>query len=153
MDTEAAAARLERELAAAGFEAVDVEHVGTGWAVDFHVAPRMAHEDYNEFSSSVFLESGGPPSVVLRMPQVPKRRWDEAADMARRAVSAESGDWRVEMAPAEDTSMDVARPHLVWNPASRSVRPARIVSAIESVVDAYYGGGSGEGGMFDGLGF
>jgi hypothetical protein len=153
VDAEEQAAELQRGLRSAGFEAVDAEHVGDGWAVDFHVQPRTAYEDYNEFASSIYLEAGEPPGVILRMPQVPGYKWDEAAERTRRAKRAMGSAWEVSIAPAEDTRDDVARPHLVWNPRSRSIRPPAIVAELREAVDAYYGGSSGEGQLFVDLGW
>jgi len=93
MDTEAMAAGLEASLARAGF--VDPDATPTGgdtWAVDFHIAPRAGHEEYNEIRSTIVIQPGGSPTVVLRLPQVPSSYWDEAEAKARRAARAAPGD-------------------------------------------------------------
>ena len=133
------AAALEASLARAGF--VDPEATPTGggtWAVDFHIAPRASYEDYNEVRSTIIVQPGEPPGVVLRLPQVASSYWEEAETMARRATRAVPGNWRARVHPAEDTRKNVARVHLIWDDSRPNASSGEIVSTINTVVEAYF---------------
>lgn len=139
MDTEAMAAALEASLTRAGFAGPGATPTGGDtWAVDFHIAPRAGHEEYNEVRSTIVIQPGEPPAVVLRLPQVPSSYWDEAEAMAGRAARAAPGGWRARVHTAEDTRKDVARVHLVWDDSRPDISPGEIISTISTAIEAYF---------------